>query len=447
MFIFSTIALLGVLCAVFPEDGLAMGGLSLRFPSITEVLSGRTSDNAADPEEVIAQREKAVKAAERKEMEEYMASDPARIHMPDGNQAYMDSFFAALEDAGSKHVGIVHYGDSQLEEDRITFTYRERLQERFGGNGAGLQCAKKNYTLAESVHCNREHTQYMVYGDESLRAGMNRYGPMGQFSRADSASVFSIRPTKANDGASAIFNRVKLYSGNLRSPLTVSCKGERKVVEGKASLNITEFALPDSTSSVNLSVAGLGDLYGISLTSDTGVEVDNIAMRSCSGTIFTAINQDQLRDYFKDCDARLIILQFGGNGVPYMKTGKSISSYCSTIRRQIGRIRELAPGVPVLFIGPSDMATSTGGKRQTWPHLETFIDSLQTNVNASGAAYWNLYEVMGGNGSMTSWVKHQPPLAGPDYIHFTKLGAEKVGNLFADVLLLYHDFYKLREDE
>ncbi len=45
---------------------------------------------------------------------------------------------------------------------------------------------------------------------------------------------------------------------------------------------------------------------------------------------------------------------------------------------------------------------------------------------------------------MKEWVKHNPPLAGPDYIHFTTKGAEEVGTALGKSLLLYDDFRRLR---
>ena len=50
----------------------------------------------------------------------------------------MFSFFKKLENAKTKKVRIMHYGDSQIEGDRISGRLRERLQKEFGGNRAGL---------------------------------------------------------------------------------------------------------------------------------------------------------------------------------------------------------------------------------------------------------------------------------------------------------------------
>ena len=38
LFIFSVIAVLALLCVVFPADGVKAGNLTLRFPTLTEVL-------------------------------------------------------------------------------------------------------------------------------------------------------------------------------------------------------------------------------------------------------------------------------------------------------------------------------------------------------------------------------------------------------------------------
>ena len=46
---------------------------------------------------------------------------------------------------------------------------------------------------------------------------------------------------------------------------------------------------------------------------------------------------------------------------------------------------------------------------------------------------------------MRQWVNHNPPLGGPDYIHFTSRGADEVGSSLAKALLFYYDFYHLRK--
>ena len=61
-----------------------------------------------------------------------------RIQYPNNNLSILYPFFKKLDNAKNKKVRIMHYGDSQIEGDRISGRLRQRLQREFGGNGAGL---------------------------------------------------------------------------------------------------------------------------------------------------------------------------------------------------------------------------------------------------------------------------------------------------------------------
>jgi lysophospholipase L1-like esterase len=183
------------------------------------------------------------------------------------------------------------------------------------------------------------------------------------------------------------------------------------------------------------------------LDREAGVSVDNVPMRGCSGTIFTMLSAAQLSDYYNNENVRLIILQYGGNSVPFTRTDKQISEFCEDISRQITYLQEQAPGARILFIGPSDMSTSIQGKMQTYKHLPAFVDSLRVTAGRAGAAYWDMYAAMGGQGSMVQWVRQSPPLANEDYIHFTRKGAARIGGMMYETLMLYYDYYRLKDYE
>ena len=106
----------------------------------------------------------------------------------------------------------------------------------------------------------------------------------------------------------------------------------------------------------------------------------------------------------------------------------------------------MAPGAKILFIGPSDMASSTeDGRIVSYRRLPELVDSLKAVSLKSGVAYWDLYRMMGGQNSMSQWVRHRPAYAGPDYVHFTPAGAKVVGETLSRSLLTYYDFYDLRK--
>ena len=72
-------------------------------------------------------------------------------------------------------------------------------------------------------------------------------------------------------------------------------------------------------------------------------------------------------------------------------------------------------------------------------------DSIKAMALSNNVAYWDMFHVMGGEGSMAQYVKHKPPLGSPDHIHFTFLGAQEMGGNLAKSIIIYHDFYQLRQ--
>jgi lysophospholipase L1-like esterase len=202
---------------------------------------------------------------------------------------------------------------------------------------------------------------------------------------------------------------------------------------------------PHPVEKATLSMKGNAEIYGVMTDGRGGVAVDNIPLRGCSGTIFTRIDEDLMTRSFALDDTRLIILQFGGNYMPAVKSTRIIENYQKKITNQIQYFRRVAPQAKILFIGPSDMGKSVRGHIVTWPYLPEMVEALKATARENGIAYWDLYGVMGGKNSMGNWVKHNPPYAGPDYIHFTQKGARIVGDALAKSLLVYYDFYTLRK--
>jgi lysophospholipase L1-like esterase len=440
-FLFAVIALLAVLCAVFPSEGL----LGLRFPRLGEVLSG-PGPKGPTPEELLEQRRQAVLAAERDEFLAFFEADPARFYLPDDDPAFFDSLFVALDSATRTPLRIIHYGDSQIEEDRISGTIRSRLQARFGGSGPGMMPAREYATRQVGGGASVALERFFIFGDPAYRAGIRQYGPYGDFVRLDTAAVLSYYPVQSRGEERCTFDQVTLVAGNLRSDLHIRSRGDTLTAEPGEPLVLARFALPDSSRRASLTVSGYADLYGVLLDGKSGVRLDNVAMRGSGGTFFTAMDAAQLRAFFEQENVRLLLLQFGGNSIPMFRTDKAVSDNLEAVRRQIRYLQGLAPQAKIVFIGPSDMSTTVRGRLQTYPRLPAFVDSLKQSATQCGAAYWDIYGAMGGENSMQAWGAAKPPLAGPDFIHFTLAGAKRVGEMFCDSFFLYYDYYRWRKE-
>lgn len=461
LFILSVFVLLGIGWYVFPAEGVEAGSLTLRFPSYEEDRMGETK--AIDVDSVLNNVSKSLEMSVSETLldsleffRDYLTINPNRIYLPNDDYAYFDSLFCLLENAqrDQKIYRVIHYGDSQIEMDRITSVLRQRLQEVFGGSGPGMISAVKrisSISLIQSYSGNL--VRYALVGDStSHKASHSRYGIMTQFCQTNGQSTVSFSTTKHSQAYEKVkeISRVSMLIGNNTQGFKVSLKadnvqGETKVYEANQGITLVSWELPGNVNKGTITMQGSAEIYGIMLDGDYGVAVDNNALRGCSGTIFTRISKPLMKTSIKMLDAKMILLQFGGNRMPSIYGTKNIASYMEELDRQIKYLKEVAPQATFLFIGPADMGKSVNGKIGTWPGLPELNDSLKAMTLRNEVAYWDMFHVMGGEGSMAQYVKHRPPLAGPDHIHFTLLGAQEIGNDLAKSLIIYHDFYELRK--
>ncbi|MBQ0069463.1 MAG: hypothetical protein KBT09_06890 [Bacteroidales bacterium] len=439
-----------LLCLVFPRDGVNLGFTELRFPSLIEALQGDTT-TYVDPEEQMARLEQEQQALQHaREDSSFIAKinqSSAKIWFPGDDVTYFDAVFKALEGASKQHVRIIHYGDSQLELDRISSDLREMLQAKFGGRGKGwipVVPMAGNYTVA--TYCSpqlRQGVQYSI-GDET-RPRDRKGGPYATAAYLDGGSVnITVRGADEEKYPHIHgFSRIKVVAGSNGSELTVSCKGNTVKMPATTGLDIATIDV-DSTSEARITISGHAHLYGVLVDSPTGVTVDNVPMRGCSGTIFSGMSKQELTDFFARERVPLILLQYGGNMVPGVST-KNLESVINSLRSQLDFFKEIAPNTRIMFIGPSDMSTKRGGGMHTYKNLPMFNDALRTMCLEAGVAYWDMFAVMGGEDSMASWVKSG--YAGSDYVHFSRKGAERISGILNNTLSLYYDYYTFRNKQ
>ena len=458
IFIFSVILILGVAWYFFPAEGLAIGNYTLRFPSYAEDMA--PAQEEVDVDAVIDKVNKSFEMTVSDNLldsmryyRSYLKENPNRIYLPNDDYTFFDPLFKQLENADDegKTYRIMHYGDSQIEMDRISSVLRQKLQEFFGGSGPNMIPAIQPVaTISVSQHSNNLQ-RYMVYGDAN-RASHNRYGVMSQFSQVMGGGSISFTQTshsQAFEKAKEISTVSVLLGRNSQGfSATLKCDNiapETKVLAANDSVSLVTWVLPDDVKRGTINFVGNAEIYAVLLDGEAGVAIDNVALRGCSGTIFTRINEATMRQSFDLLNTRLIILQFGGNRMPSITSSKNITPYMAELEKQINYMKRVAPKATLLFIGPADMGKSYGGKMGTWHGLPELNDSLRVMALRNHVAYWDMFNVMGGEGSMAQWVKHNPPLAGPDYVHFTFRGAQEIGTDLAKSFTTYYDFYKLRQ--
>ena len=469
--IWTVIALLGGVCLIVPESGFSFGKYTLRWPTLSEALD-LEKDSIEDfdldilKDSLLAEantigstpidsivRHDTLAAKDNLQQKLPTIIPDANNAINTDSRAYMAAFYAALDSASSMPIHVVHYGDSQIEEDRITNILRERWQKEYGGGGVGLIPLHQTIptrTIRQWISINNKvqsaqggPKRYLVYGPRSMRlTESNDYGVMGQVAVMDSMLiagsediVLHIEPIDKQRKPHNYFNRVRILTDSVDAYAQVK---DTMLHYATQSYTMLYYTLPDSCERCELHLHGKGNIYGVSLETSTGIIVDNIPMRGCSGNIFTKIDSTQLSDFYRKTNTRLIILQFGGNMIPQTENPSTISGYVrTTLRQQVRYIRACAPEASILFIGPSDMSTNIDGQMTTYP-LVPYMDKLLKKMAAEEQiAYWSMYDAMGGKDSMVRWV--ETGLAGSDYVHFTRAGANNISKKLYRWIMTYPD--------
>lgn len=453
IFIFCVLLGLALVSIVFPKDGVELCGVKFEFPSLTEALTTEAMATAQTEEEAAAIEDQVATLHNAKEQEfrEFCSTSPNRIFCPNDDVSYLDGLFDQLENAKRQHVRIIHLGDSQLEGDRMTSSLRENFQRSFGGCGVGMVPAQQpvdTYTLTQSISP-AGIQRVSAYGPPEWRGNHHRYGVMSSMTRIDGSATISVQGIgHERYEHSRTFRRITVYG---KGDADVSAKAgdaDIKLTPNTDAAGATRFftaLLPAPANKASITISGHMDVYGIMLDGKTGVSIDNVPMRGAAGTHFTNIDAETIEPFFRHENVGLIILQYGGNAAPGFTNAAGIEIYKQRIKSQIALFRKMAPKAKILFIGPADMATRIGGRMQTYPLLSTLCKALREAANEEGAAFWDMYSAMGGEGTIVKWADQMhPPLAGKDYVHFTQLGADKMSDYLFETLQMYYRFYRFR---
>jgi len=381
-----------------------------------------------------------------------------RIQYPRNDPNFTADLHAAFM---SKQCRILHYGDSQIEGDRISAYLRNRLQNMYSGGGPGFLPIKQVYhQISAVVEVSDNWLRYALFDPRNYKKtphkcygtylSLSRFTPM--LAKNDTTTVIDSLPmvtatitlgkTKKYYKKLKDFTHIGLHYGHAKSPTSIKCfDGDQLILSDtlKKDSLYHEFAIDLPKASDNLKIVLEGkyspDFYGVTLEKPTGIQLDNIAMRGNSGTVFTKSDWGSFATMGKRLKPKVVILQFGGNTVPYLDDSSRVRWYSKKLVYQFNRIRKsFGKEVKLLFIGPTDLSTSVNGEMLTYPLLPYLNERLRYICLQNGVAYWSMFDAMGGEGSMPVWVEKK--LAGEDYVHFTHSGTKIISELFFSTLYL-----------
>lgn len=488
-----------LLSVIFPSKGIKItDSFTLKFISAEDIVNSPKQNNS-DISEIIKGTDIQdetdtvvfVKEKKKKNIDSIMVDSqyiyykpmPVKIdsvvrhiEFPDKTHSSLNKFFSILSNVknSKKIVRIMHYGDSQIETDRITDYFRYKLQSQFGGVGPGLVPALKAFDFKSPMiqSVSGEWKRYTVYGKRDTIVKHNHYGMLGNFARFTpiindtipdtlkntynqpelmphklmhyasidiSESPYSFKPSKH-------FKRCRMYYGSNKTEVKIKTFADEQLLDESTLPPSEEYKIKTwnfETTPKNLrfefEAEDSPNIYGFSLEGYSGINIDNIGMRGSGGLFFTKMDLNMLGRMYQQLNTKLLILQFGGNTVPNIR--KSYDYYRKAFSRQLRTLKRIAPDITIMIIGLADMSKKEGDTYITYPNVPLIRDALKQASFENNCAYWDMYEAMGGENSMPSWVFYDPPLGEKDFTHFTPRGARYIAKMFYNAFMYEYNRY------
>jgi len=468
LFLLCVLMLLTALSWVMPAGGISLSKLNFSFPSFKSWFFPEKI-TYADISKIIADSNTVKIDSTENELSEIPDSLFAQtiadilhpLQFSDSPGTALWKFYGNLL-ANQGLIRVVHYGDSQIEGDRMTGYLRQKFQERFGGGGVGFIPAKNvsNVSLPVEIESEGDWNRFTIYGKQDTNIHHKKYGMAGTFARFSPLIKDTLKKTyeasiKLSHSLSSykstfMFNKLKVMVDNATKPVIaeLTVNGEPsafKIMPASNSLDIIEWDIPSDPTEVKIEFTSESspDILGFYLDKTTGIAFDNIPMRGSSGTDFTRMDFNQLSNIFKSQKVGLVIYQFGVNVVPIEH--EDYSFYENWVYSQLSFIKRLAPDVCVLVIGVSDMSKKTGENYISYPNIVKIRNAQKKAAFRAGCAFWDTFEAMGGENSMPSWVNADPTLASPDYTHFNHKGAQIIARMLYKALMYDYEAFMRKQ--
>lgn len=387
----------------------------------------------------------------------------------EGLHREMDKFYRALGEASSRPVRVAYYGDSYIEGDILTMDLRGMLQGKFGGKGAGfveINCVSSDFRRSinskrtgwSGYHANDKGrgfkstlqgmagSYFIPYGNATfeLRGQKSVYANL-----LDTAEVATVYFTPGNGlsidcalnggNPSTLFTNgqeIEEYVEELDTTVKDSTVYKKKRVpqSQQNAGNVLAKTITGKIGKFTMNVRGGSGsrFYGVALDGHHGVAVDNFSMRGSGGQYIETIPQETLSCFASVRPYDLIILHFGLNVAGPKQ--KDYSAYTSKMGSVIDHLKKAFPHASILVVSMGDRdSKGPDGKMHTMGGVKELVTYERKMASDHHVAFWNLYEAMGGDGSLAKMKDNKQ--ANLDYTHINFAGGKHLAELLFDVLI------------
>lgn len=367
----------------------------------------------------------------------------------DSTMRGMTPFYNALDELSEtpRPVRIAYFGDSFIEADILTADLREMLQKRYGGCGVGF------VTITSMTSGYRPTVRHSFGGwqshsvMDSVFFDRSKQGVSGHYFVSNPGAYVELKGQKAYASRLDTCQRASIFFFNKgEATLSVRVNREEATTETFAPTGaLQEMSIDGNIGSVRWTVESADStlFYGLAMDGTSGITVDNFSLRGSSGLSLRSVPGWMMQEFNEQRPYDLIILQFGLNVAT--QRGKNYDRYIAGMQTTVEHFKEAFPQASILVVsvGDRDYKTEEGDLR-TMPGIKNLVRYQQNMAADNAVAFWNLFEAMGGEGSMAKMVHTKPSLGNYDYTHINFRGGKHLAGLLYETLIYGKEQYDRR---
>ncbi|MBK9166995.1 MAG: hypothetical protein IPM24_05960 [Bryobacterales bacterium] len=367
-------------------------------------------------------------------------SAEAYIENPAALVPFFEMLYRQKNGESSEPLRVLHYGDSHTAADEWTGAVRIALQSEFGDGGGGYSFAGKPF---------RSYRRLDLRGGATL--GWRSVGLL----RKDGDGLYglggiSVATTLARQSIflDAECSRLELFylqqpGGGAVELFENGAAVARFSTDGPLGPGYFEHVTQPGAHHFELRTVERKPvrLFGWVSEKDTGVTYETLGINGAQASLMLRWDEELFANNVARRNPALIVLAYGTNeaGNPDWTQ----ESYRDMFAELLARLRRAAPAASILVLGPPDRTRLIRGRWTPDARLDRIVAAQREAALASGCAYWDLREIMGGAGAMHNWFL--AGLAQYDHVHFNKPGYQRLGSvLFRDLMYNYERYSTAR---
>lgn len=357
-----------------------------------------------------------------------------RIVDPQVLAPFFDKAAVLLRGRAKDHIRIAVYGDSNLTMDFQTGAMRRRLQGQYGDAGHGFVALGRPWSHYKHMDVRHDIARgfetYVVTTKPLMDSGYGLSGIAVESAFGNATTWVATANKDAPIGTQAsrleIYHLKDAHYGTFEilvddvKVATVNSESDERGV------GVARVDMPDAPHLIHVvsnhprkRVRLLGAVLERGKPSFV---VDSFGVGALNSRAMARedplINKAMLQQRRYD----LVVFMTGAND------GFTLDETPGHMKTLIERQREALPGVPILVVTPADR-----GKDHSFRPTIDVVEQRKEIAKNNGAALWDLWEAMGGRGSMKRFK--QRGLARFDYIHFNQPGGMWAGDRLTYALM------------